>query len=329
MAGENLLPRQNRAAAACSVCEPFFETLSDHGLELKRSETRALQINVGFLCNQSCRHCHLDAGPDRRETMDRETVRQVISYARRCRFPVVDITGGAPEMNENLERLIGEIAPLAERVILRSNLTAMMQRGPRDLIRLAAAHGVVIVASLPSINATQTDAQRGPGVWEICIDALRMLNDFGYGREGSGMELDLVSNPAGAYLPVTQAQAERRFKLELQRKYGIVFNRLYTFANVPLGRFRDWLESTGNLAEYMARLSTSFNPCTVDSLMCRTLVSVSWDGYLFDCDFNLADGLHFGGSKRHVSEMAGPPEKGTPVITGDHCYACTAGPGFT
>jgi radical SAM/Cys-rich protein len=261
--------------------------------------------------------------------MDRETVRQVVSYARRSRFSVVDITGGAPEMNDHLDYLVGEIAPLAERVMLRSNLTAMMQRGPRELVRLAANHRVAMVASLPSINAAQTDAQRGPGVWATCIEALRMLNDFGYGREGSGLKLDLVSNPAGAYLPVTQAQAEKRFKLELERKHGIVFNRLYTFANVPLGRFRDWLEATGNLGEYMARLSTSFNPCTVNGLMCRTLVSVSWDGYLFDCDFNLADGLYLGGSKRHVSEMEGPPEEGTPVMTGDHCYACTAGAGFT
>ncbi|MEW6113124.1 MAG: arsenosugar biosynthesis radical SAM (seleno)protein ArsS [Thermodesulfobacteriota bacterium] len=330
MAGEYSLPRQDGGSAmADSARGSFLGTLSDHGLELRRSQTRTLQINVGLICNQLCRHCHLNAGPDRRETMDRETIRQVVSYAGRSRFSVVDITGGAPELNENLGYLIGEIAPFAERVMLRSNLTAMMQRGPRDLIQLATNHGVVMVASLPSINPAQTDAQRGAGVWATCVDALRMLNDFGYGREGSGLELDLVSNPAGAYLPVTQVQAEKRFKLELERKHGIVFNRLYTFANVPLGRFRNWLETTGNLDEYMARLSTSFNPCTVNGLMCRSLVSVSWDGYLFDCDFNLAEGLYFGGSRRHVSEMEGPPAEGTPVITGDHCYACTAGAGFT
>jgi radical SAM/Cys-rich protein len=309
--------------------EPFSHTLSKHKLELKRDQTHTLQINVGLLCNQVCRHCHLEAGPGRQEVMDLKTIDDVVAYARRAHFQVVDITGGAPEMNPNLEYLLENIVSLAPKVMLRSNLTALTDQARDSLIDLCKTRQVAIVASLPSVNASQTESQRGKGVLDKSIVTLKRLNTLGYGQEGTGLELDLVSNPTGAFLPVSQCQAEKKFKGDLERKWGIVFNNLYTFANVPLGRFRKWLKESGNLEKYMQKLVTSFNPSTLDGLMCRTLVSVSWDGYLFDCDFNLARGLYLGGHRKHVSQMGGLPAPGMPIATGDHCYGCTAGSGFT
>jgi len=254
---------------------------------------------------------------------------QVVDFARRCVFPLADITGGAPEMNPHLGYLIERIAPFSEKLMLRSNLSALAEYGDHELIQLLRRLRVAIVASFPAVNEAQTDSQRGEGVWAAGIDMLKKLNELGYGRDGTGLELDLVSNPAGAFLPTSQEQAEARFKRDLMRKFGIVFNQLFTFANVPLGRFRTWLEKSGNLDQYMERLSTSFNPCAVDGLMCRSLVSISWDGHLFDCDFNLACGLYLGGHRTHVSDLDHIPERGTNIATGDHCYACTAGSGFT
>jgi radical SAM/Cys-rich protein len=185
------------------------------------------------------------------------------------------------------------------------------------------------VASFPSLNEAQTNSQRGDCIFQITIDALKKLNAMGYGHEGSGLELNLVSNPTGAFLPPNQAQTEKRFRQVLRKKWGIVFNNLFNFANVPLGRFRQWLAETNNLDKYMEKLYSSFNPCSVDGLMCRSLVSVSWDGYLYDCDFNLSRKLFMGGHKIHVSEMSGPPPLHSHIVTADHCYTCTAGSGFT
>jgi radical SAM/Cys-rich protein len=188
---------------------------------------------------------------------------------------------------------------------------------------------VVIVASLPSTNEAQADSQRGRGIFQTSLDTLRKLNAMGYGQDGTGLELDLVSNPTGAFLPTPQGQTEQRFREILTKKWGIVFNHLYSFANAPLGRFRQWLLQSENLESYLQRLASSFNPCAVEGLMCRTLVSVSWDGILYDCDFNLARDLPMGGRRTHVSHMEGPPEPGSPIAVGDHCYTCTAGAGFT
>jgi len=309
--------------------EPFAQTLAKHGLDLRRSETNTLQINVGLLCNQICRHCHLEAGPSRWEMMSRKTMDEVVAYAKRARFQVVDITGGAPEMNPHLVYLIETMAPATPRLMLRANLTALAQQKADHLLGLCIVNSVVIVASFPAINASQTDSQRGTGVLEKSIAMLKELNTLGYGRDGTGLELNLVSNPTGAFLPISQSQAERKFKADLERKWGLLFNNLFTFANVPLGRFVTWLRDSGNLESYMKKLSASFNPCTVEGLMCRTFVSVNWDGYLYDCDFNLARGVYLAGRKRHVSEMDGLPEPGTRIPTGNHCYACTAGSGFT
>jgi radical SAM/Cys-rich protein len=308
---------------------PFNLTLTRHDLELDRKTTCTLQVNVGFLCNQTCRHCHLNAGPGHKENMGLETIQEVISYARTGGFEIVDITGGAPELNPHIETLIEGVCNVASRVMLRSNLSVLSD-GKRDyLINLLREKRVVIVASFPSLNEIQTDSQRGDGIFQMSIDALKKLNNLGYGHNGTGLELNLVSNPTGAFLPPDQVQAEKRFRQVLKRKWGIVFNNLYNFANVPLGRFRRWLVRTSNLEPYLEKLYSNFNACAVDGLMCRTLVSVSWDGYLFDCDFNLARGLFMGGHKIHVSEMPGPPEPGSHIATADHCYTCTAGSGFT
>lgn len=309
--------------------EPFTATLEKHGLSLVRGHTRALQINTGLLCNLRCRHCHLEAGPDRREVMSRETMSAIIAFAERFRFQAIDITGGAPEMVPDLPFLIEGLAPLAPRLMLRTNLAALSLPAREGLLALCIARRVVLIASFPSTNAAQADAQRGVGVSAAGIAMLRRLNAAGYGVDGSGLELDIVSNPVGAFLPVPQAQAEKKFRGDLLRKWGITFNRLYTFGNVPLGRFRDWLLETGNHDRYVQALAGGFNPCTVDGLMCRTQLSVSWDGYLYDCDFNLAVGRHQGEHKAHVSELRRLPPPGTPIAAGNYCYACTAGSGFT
>jgi len=307
---------------------PFNATLAQHNLKLVRANTNTLQVNLGFLCNQVCRHCHLNAGPGRKENMDAKTVDAVIAYAARSNFGTIDITGGAPELNLHLPRLIEDISPHAARIMLRSNLSAMQDKLP-DLVDLLQHHRVTIVASFPSVNIAQTDSQRGEGIFQESVAVLKQLNKIGYGSHKSNLVLDLVSNPTGAYLPPIQEQAEIRFHQILESRWGVVFNNLYNFANVPLGRFRDWLVKSNNLEQYLSKLSSSFNACAVEGVMCRSLVSVAWDGYLYDCDFNVARGLFMGGSKIHVSEMDGPPNQGSPIATADHCYTCTAGSGFT
>jgi radical SAM/Cys-rich protein len=310
--------------------EPFQQTLIHHNIRLEKGVTRTLQVNVGSLCDLACRHCHLAAGPGSREIMDMETIEQVLSYAARCRFESIDITGGSPELNPHLPYLIEELAQHTPKIMLRSNLSAIKDNDEgRELQELLRLQKVVIYASLPSLNEAQTDSQRGKGYFDRGIKAIKNLNGLGYGLDNSGLELNLVSNPTGAFLSPSQAQTEKRFRHVLETSYGINFNNLFTIANVPLGRFREWLVNSGNLENYMAKLSSSFNPCTIEGLMCRSLVSVSWDGFLFDCDFNLAERIFMGGRKVHISDMPGMPQSGDPIPVGDHCYACTAGAGFT
>jgi len=308
--------------------EPFEQVLKRHELSLTRDRTRTLQVNVGFICDLACRHCHLEAGPSRREIMTLETMNAVIEYASRVRFESIDVTGGAPELVPHIEYFLLRLAPLTEKLIVRTNLVALLYDKTIGLMQHYRDLRVTIAASLPSTNASQADSQRGKGIWEKSISVLKKLNELGYGVPGSGLELDLVANPAGAFLPADQIQTENKYKRDLQ-KSGIVFTSLFVFANTPLGRFRSWLEQSGNLEDYLRTLAERFNPAVVSGLMCRSLISVSWDGYLYDCDFNLAVGLDHGGKKIHVSKLKGLPEEGTAIPTGDHCYACTAGSGFT
>jgi len=309
--------------------EPFQATLSKHDIQLTRETTRTLQVNTGLLCNQACKHCHLSAGPGSTAVMNRETLGDVLAYAQRAACDVIDITGGAPELNPYIRELIEGAGRAAPRIMFRSNLSALNDGHHDDLMELLAAQRAVVVASFPSLNASQADAQRGGGIFETSIDALAKLNALGYGMERTGLELNLVSNPTGAFLPPSQEQTEKRFKEQLAQKWGLHFNQLFSFANVPLGRFRDWLEVSGNFEAYMNKLKSAFNPCAVPGLMCRSIVSISWDGYLFDCDFNLACRLHLGGRKTHVTELEGVPEAGSKIAVADHCFTCTAGSGFT
>jgi radical SAM/Cys-rich protein len=320
---------EKREAVTDVNIDPFHLTLSSHGLKLRRERTSTLQVNVGLLCNQRCRHCHLDAGPGRKEVMQPGTMDDVLAYARKGSFSVIDITGGAPDLNPWIRKFIGQAADLAPRVMFRSNLSALNDGNRDDLMNLLKENKIVIVASFPSLNASQTDAQRGDGIFDISIEALRKLNALGYGGQDTGLELNLVSNPSGAFLPSAQDQQEKRFRRILDKNWGITFNQLFNFANVPLGRFREWLIRTGNFSQYLEKLASNFNPCSAAGVMCKTLVSVSWDGYLYDCDFNLARDIPMGGRRQHVSEMQGPPEPDSPIVTADHCYTCTAGTGFT
>ncbi len=309
--------------------ESFENTLDKHGLTLKRSETTILQVNVGLVCNQVCRHCHLEAGPNRSENMSFDDAEQVVEYARRNRFETIDLTGGAPELNPNLPYLISELSHLTPRILIRSNLSVLNREPAGRLLKLFKEARVVIVASFPSLNHRQTESQRGQGMFEVSVTVLKKLNEMGYGHEGSGLELNLVSNPTGAFLPTSQKQAEERFKRVLAKKWDIYFNNLFTFGNMPLGRFHQWLITSDNYLSYMMKLVSGFNPKAVEGLMCRSLVSVSWDGYLFDCDFNQSADLYMGGKKVHISDADGKPVSGDPIAVADHCYTCTAGAGFT
>lgn len=307
----------------------FSHTLEAKGLCLVRDKAVTCQVNLGLLCNLACRHCHLSAGPGRRELMDLETVNQVVEFLRKGRFQVMDITGGAPELNPNLPLLIKGAAGLTRTVMLRCNPSALYGMKDKSLIDLLTSHGITLVCSLPALNQPQTDSQRGKGSFDKTIAGLKMLNELGYGNEGTGLVLNLVSNPAGAFMPASQVSAEKRFRSVLAEKWGIMFNELFTFANMPLGRFEAWLKKTGNYKDYLQTLYKGFNACTLEGLMCRSLVSVSWDGYLYDCDFNLAANLPMGNQRRHITEINYFDFQGHNIAVGSHCYACTAGSGFT
>jgi radical SAM/Cys-rich protein len=308
---------------------PFLQTLQEQRLELTRETLRIVQLNVGLVCDLACRHCHLEAGPTRSEIMTRTTMEQVLELLGRTRPALVDITGGAPELVPELPWFLKRLAEIVPRVMLRSNLTALSAPERDELLNICVEQRIVLVASFPALSASQADSQRGSGVHDRSLAMLRRLNALGYGRDGSGLELNLVSNPAGAFLPAGQQAQERRFKQDLARRHGIAFNQLFTFANMPLGRFRAWLEATDNYAAYLGRLKEHFNAATLDGLMCRNLVSISWDGFLYDCDFNLAAGIWLGSQRTHISAIEQLPGKGEPIATGEHCFACTAGSGFT
>jgi radical SAM/Cys-rich protein len=312
-----------------SGLETFRDLLKRQSLNLERDKCTTLQINVGLLCNQTCKHCHLDAGPTRPEIMTEETVWEVIDLATRFQFDTIDITGGAPEMNPHIQTLTSKLAPLSEKLLLRANLTAIGEKKQESLLDICHTNKVAIVASFPSLNEAQAESQRGNRTFAKSLATLAKLNKLGYGKPGSGLELNLVSNPTGAFLPASQKQIEKRFRQILARKWGLTFNNLFAFANIPLGRFRAWLERTGNLDAYLYKLASSFNPCALRGLMCRSIISVSWDGFLYDCDFNQALDLYMGKRKAHITELDSLPGPGDTIAVSEHCYTCTAGAGFT
>lgn len=308
---------------------PFYQTLTDHGLTLVRDRSTTLQINVGFECNQVCRHCHLEAGPHRNEMMDQPTMQQVVDLAASHAFDLIDITGGAPELHPLISDFIANLSRLTPQLILRSNLTALAEQG-MPLMSFLKTNNVNLVASFPSLNEIQTEAIRGVGVFKKSISAVQRLNSLGFGcPDGSGPTLDMVVNPSGAFLPPSQSSTEKRYRQVLKEKWGLFFNQLFSFANVPLGRFKSWLIDSGNYDAYMRRLIAAFNPCALDGVMCRNLISVAWDGFLYDCDFNLAADLPLASKQTHITDIQSLPGPGDPIAIGDHCYTCTAGTGFT
>ncbi|HXC66265.1 MAG TPA: arsenosugar biosynthesis radical SAM (seleno)protein ArsS, partial [Nitrospiraceae bacterium] len=268
-------------------CPPFETQLDRIGLfPLRATGITVFQINVGKLCNQVCRHCHVDAGPDRTEHMSRDTAEQCIRALAQTDIPTVDITGGAPELNPNFRWLVEQSRTLGRQVMDRCNLSVLLLPSQADLAEFLAGHRVEIVASLPYYRAGQTDAQRGEGVFDKSIHALRLLNRLGYGQPGSGLSLNLVCNPVGAFLPPKQGVIEAQFRKELQARHGIEFNHLYTITNMPISRFLEFLLESGNYEQYMERLAGAFNPTAAAGVMCRYTISVGWDGALYDCDFN-------------------------------------------
>ncbi len=310
----------------------FDSTVAAHGLTLRHTKTRVLQINVGKLCNLTCAHCHVNAGPKRKEIMTRDTVDRILSWLERTDIPVVDLTGGAPEMIPDFRYFVERLAAVTPRrhVMDRCNLTILLDPSQDGLAEFLAEHRVEIVASMPCYSPANVDAQRGDGVFDASIQALQLLNRLGYGRVPE-LPLNLVYNPVGASLPGPQGELEEDYKRELLEHFGIVFNSLYTITNVPVSRFASWLRNNNQLGQYMDLLIESFNPSAVGGLMCRDTLNVSWTGEVFDCDFNQMLKLqwHRGeGSPGLCLWDIDPAEvENREVRTGDHCYACTAGAG--
>lgn len=287
------------------------------------------QLNIGKLCNQSCAHCHVDAGPDRKEEqMNRAHLEKCLEIIAAHDFNTVDITGGAPEMNQHFRWFVREVYALGKQIIDRCNLT-IIKSNPKyyDLPEFFAEHEIQVVSSLPYFSKSRTDSQRGDGVFEDSIAALQMLNDVGYGMEGTGLQLDLVYNPSGAFLPASQASLENEFKRQLSRKFDIEFNNLFVITNLPISRFLEYLLQSGNYQDYMETLVNAFNPATVEGLMCRNTLSISWDGYIYDCDFNQMLDLKVDSRSKHIMDFNAEDLMQRQIVLNQHCYGCTAGAG--
>jgi radical SAM/Cys-rich protein len=309
---------------------PFQQKLEQSALyPLKPTKIEILQVNIGKMCNQICKHCHVDAGPDRKEIMTIETMQQCIEVLRaNPQLKTVDITGGAPEMNPNFKWFVEEISKLGRHVIVRCNLTIILaNKKYYDLPQFYKKHKIEVVSSLPFYTKDRTDRQRGNGVFEDSIKALQMLNAVGYGIEETGLQLNLVYNPAGAFLPTSQQSLEREYKQALLQRYHIQFNNLYAITNLPISRFLDYLLTSGNYEAYMEKLANAYNPLAAANVMCRNTISVGWDGYLYDCDFNQMLELKLSCNSRHISNFNSIELNNREILIGQHCYGCTAGSG--
>jgi radical SAM/Cys-rich protein len=306
----------------------FDEKLRQNNLELKAARVDTLQVNVGKLCNQACKHCHVDASPKRTEIMSLETVEHCLDAVRRYRIATLDITGGAPELNPNFRYFVTEARKAGARVMVRHNLTVMFEPGQGDLPEFFAETEAEVISSLPYFLQTQTDAQRGAGVFDKSIEALKRLNAVGYAGADAKLVLNLVYNPVGAFLPPAQEAIERDFKRELKTRYDVVFNNLFTITNMPISRYLEWLRRSKNEAAYMQKLLGAFNPATVAGLMCRNLISVDWRGNLYDCDFNQMLDLTLERSAPQTIAQFDPEKlMSRRIVTGAHCFGCTAGAG--
>ena len=307
---------------------PRLETTDFPAIRRRRVET--LQVNLGYKCNQTCVHCHVNAGPTRTEMMDWKTVSEVVSYLRISGVKTLDITGGAPELNPHFRNLVTAARELGVKVMDRCNLTILEQPGQKDLAQFLSDHEVEIVASLPCYLEDNVDRQRGKGVFETSIRCLQTLNRYGYGQAGSGLTLDLVYNPQGPVLPPAQVALEQDYRKHLSERYGIAFDRLYVLTNMPIQRFGSMLISKGQFEHYMNVLKNAYQPQNLDTVMCRTLLSVDWRGYVYDCDFNQMLGLPLrlnGKPRVHLRQLMDENLDGNPIVVKDHCYGCTAGQG--
>ena len=297
---------------------------------LRRNALETLQVNLGYKCNQACFHCHVNASPDRKEMMSSDTIDEVIAFLKAAKVTTLDLTGGAPELNENFRRLVASARAMNVRVIDRCNLTILGEPGQEDTAEFLAANQVEVSASLPCYSQENVDKQRGEGVFEKSIEGLKKLNALGYGKPGSGLVLNLVFNPQGPKLPPSQEQLEADYHRLLNENFGIAFNHLFTITNMPIQRFGSTLISKGQFEGYMDLLVSSFQAHNLDSVMCRALLSVDYLGYVYDCDFNQMLGLplqHAGRLKTHVRDLMAVDLLGNPIVVKDHCYGCTAGQG--
>ncbi|PSL07974.1 arsenosugar biosynthesis radical SAM (seleno)protein ArsS [Cecembia rubra] len=310
----------------------FSEKLAECGLyPLLPTQIEILQINLGKMCNQVCKHCHVDAGPDRKEIMAFETMQECLEVIKKHDVGTVDLTGGAPEMNPHFKWFVEKIRQLKPKatIIVRCNLTIILANPKfKDLPEFFRQHQVEVVSSLPYFTAIKTDAQRGEGVFEKSIKALQMLNMVGYGQENSGLMLNLVYNPAGAFLPGSQEGLETEFKKRLKSQYGISFNSLYTITNLPISRFLEYLLRSGNYESYMEKLIEAYNPIAASNVMCRNTISVGWDGYLYDCDFNQMLELKVScQNSQHIKDWNLEILNNREIVINQHCFGCTAGAG--
>ena len=308
----------------------FKEKVKASNLEAVRPiALEILQINVGYMCNQVCAHCHVDAGPDRKEIMTHETMEQILAVLQDNKIKTVDLTGGAPEMHPEFRWFVEEIRKTSvEEIIVRSNLTIILaNKKHHDLPEFFAKHKVHVISSLPFYKRGKTDKQRGDGVFDASIKALQMLNKAGFGIPNGSLELDLVYNPSGAFLPGDQKALELDFKKALKEDFDIEFNQLFSITNLPISRFLDYLLASENYEEYMYSLVEAFNPMAVENVMCTNTISVSWEGFLFDCDFNQMLGLKVDASATHISEFNTDILSDRNIRLSQHCYGCTAGAG--
>jgi radical SAM/Cys-rich protein len=318
-----------RSASEDRALLPFARRLAGLGYpDLKAAAVDTLQVNLGWRCNQSCKHCHLMAGPDRLEQMEAATIDEIIRVVERWSIPTVDLTGGSPELNPHYEYLVDRLDQLGTHILTRCNLTILLTPGKEHLPGFFRDHRVELVCSLPYYQEDPVDRLRGSGVFQQSLEALRRLNRLGYGEPESNLRLNLMYNPAGAYLPPEPGPLETQFRRELADRYDIRFHQLFTLLNMPIGRFKEFLERSRNYERYMKKLVSGFNPATVEGLMCRTLISIAWDGRLFDCDFNQALDLPLQeGRPQTIWDFDLPALASRPIHLGDHCYGCTAGLG--
>lgn len=309
--------------------ESFQKKLENVGLyPLKPTGIEILQVNLGKMCNQVCKHCHVDAGPDRKEIMTRETMLQCLEAIRGTDIQTIDLTGGAPEMNPDFRWFVEELSTIGKNIIVRCNLTIILANPKyHDLPEFYKTHRINVVSSLPYFAASRTDAQRGDGVFGKSIEALKMLNAVGYGQGDSRLKLDLVYNPSGAFLPGSQGELEREFKQKLFDRYGIVFNDLFAITNLPVSRFLEFLINSENYTDYMNELVNAYNPAAATGVMCRNTLSIGWDGFLYDCDFNQMLDMKVDHAPIHIADFDLEKLNARTIRVNQHCYGCTAGAG--